>query len=144
MRTQTVSERAVHELLDAWPEAVFECSDGKIITPNKAAISLFKAENPEQFVGKALLDLVHGDDRRLLEPYLQKGAEGMPPFPFVEVRLVAIDGSLLNTEAAARITYLAGTDKLVAVIRDITGHKEEVREAQGRGAGMAKACGRTA
>ncbi len=126
----TVSERAVHELLDAWPEAVFECSDGKIITPNKAAIGLFKAENPEQFVGKALLDLVHGDDRRLLEPYLQKGAEGMTPFPFVEVRLLAIDGSLLNTEAAARITYLAGTDKLVAVIRDISGHTEEVRGAR--------------
>jgi PAS domain S-box-containing protein len=37
---------------------------------------------------------------------------------------------LLNTEATARITYLAGTNKLVAVIRDISGHKEEVREAR--------------
>ena len=126
---KTGNRGLAHELLDAWPDAVFECSGGKITMSNKVAMSLFKAENPEQLVGKTLLDLVHEEDRRLLEPYLQKAAEDGVAFPFVEVRLLAIDGSLLNTEAAASISFLAGTDKTVALIRDISGHKEEERRA---------------
>jgi PAS domain S-box-containing protein len=120
----------VRELLDAWPEAVFECSGGKITMPNQAAMRLFKAENPEELVGKPLLDLVHEDDRRLLEPYLARDAEDAKACPPVEVRLLAIDGSVLNTEAVARVAALAGTDNVVALIRDISEDKEEERRAR--------------
>jgi PAS domain S-box-containing protein len=123
------SEEALHEFFGAWPEAVFECLDGKITAANKAAITLFKAQNPEEVVGKPLLDFVHEDDRKLLEPYLQKDAEDMAPLPFIDLRMLTVDGSPLNTEAAARMAGLLGKGKMVTVIRDISGRKEQDRKA---------------
>ena len=126
---RTGSEEALHEFFGAWPEAVFECSDGKIAVANKAAITLLKAENPEEIIGKFLLDLVHEDDRELLAPYFQKDAQDMTPLPFIDVRMLAIDGSLLDTEAAARMAGLLEKGKVVVVVRDISGRKDEQRKA---------------
>ncbi len=133
------SEEALHEFFGAWPEAVFECSDGKITAANKAAITLFKAQNPEEIVGKPLLDFVHEDDRELLEPYLQKDAEDMAPLPFIDLRMLAVDGSPLNTEAAARMAGLLGKGKMVTVIRDISGRKDAGQKSVGHGGGLAEA-----
>ncbi len=120
----------LRELLDGWPEAFFECSGESITMANRSAISLFNGSNPEELVGKSLLDLVHQDDRRLLEPYLRKDAGETEALPLAEVRLLAANGSGIDKEAAVTIVGVAGSGRLFTLIRDITGQKEEERKAR--------------
>jgi PAS domain S-box-containing protein len=125
----TGSEETLREFFGAWPEAVFECLGGTITGANNAAMRLFKAANPQEIVGKPLLDLVDGDDRELLQPSLQKDTQDAAPLPFTEIRMRAVDGSALNTEVAVRMASLLGKGKVVVVARDIAGRKDRERKA---------------
>ena len=126
---RTGSEEALREFFGAWPEAVFECLDGKITVVNQAAIALVKAGNREEILGKPLLDLVDGDDREPVQPYLQKDAQDMVPLPFTDVRMRAVDGSPLNTEVAMRMAGQLGKGKVVVVVRDIGKRRDGERKA---------------
>ncbi|HME44002.1 MAG TPA: PAS domain S-box protein [Syntrophorhabdales bacterium] len=125
----TGSEEALREFFGAWPEAVFECSDGMIRAANQAAITLVKAGSREEVVGKPLLELIDGDYRKLLQPYLQEDAHQVAPLPFTDVGMRALDGSPLNTELAMRMAGLLGKGKVIAVARDISERRDRERKA---------------
>ncbi|HVN22615.1 MAG TPA: PAS domain S-box protein [Syntrophorhabdales bacterium] len=126
---RTGYEETLHEFLEAWPEAVFECANGKITEANGAAVELLRAPGLAQLVGKPLLDQICEEGRPLLEPYLLNNGRDAPPLPFTAIRMMRLDGSLLDAEAAARIMGAPVKGKAVVLVRDDGKHKDAERKA---------------
>ncbi len=92
------SEERYRKLVEFSPYAIAVHSEGNIVFINPAGAKLLSAENPEQLIGKPIMDIVHPDYRdavkervRLME---EKGINISP----VEEKFVRLDGSVVDVE----------------------------------------------
>ncbi|TAK29843.1 MAG: PAS domain S-box protein [Chloroflexota bacterium] len=116
------SEERYRRLVELFPDAVIVFSQGEVTFVNTAAVKLLGAEEATQLVGQPLLQLVHPDFReawtqriRLLE-----AGDGVS---FIGRKLLRLDGTPVDVEAAATPLVLNGKMAVQAVVRDITDRK---------------------
>jgi PAS domain-containing protein len=75
------SEEQYRHLVEVSPEAIGIQEDGKVAYINPAGAKLFGAANPEQLIGKTLIDFVHPDYRKIARERIRQIVEGkvIPP-----------------------------------------------------------------
>jgi two-component system cell cycle sensor histidine kinase/response regulator CckA len=116
------SEEQYRNLVELSPEAIGIQEDGKVAYINPAGAKLFGAADPEQLIGKTVIDFVHPDYRKIARERSRRIVEGkvIPP---IEEKFIRLDGTVLDIEiAAAPITY-HGKTCLQVIFHDITEHK---------------------
>lgn len=139
------SEARYRRLVELCPDALMVLNDGRITFLNTAARKLLGAAEPEQLLGRPLLDFVRADDRENVETRLREAAargssepwqasSGAPP-PFLEETLVRLDGAELTVEmAVSRLTF-EEEPALQLILHDVTGAKAAeaaLRESEAR------------
>lgn len=122
------SEERYRNLVELSPDAIGVQIEGKIAFINTAGAKLLGAVNPEQLIGKPVLDFVHPDYRGIAGERIRRIIEERKIVPPLEEKFIKLDKTVIDVEVtAAPITY---KDKpaVQVIIRDISGRKR-VEEA---------------
>lgn len=127
------SEERYRKLVEFSPDAIAIYRKGKIVFANFAGAKLLGTTDPEQLVGKAIIDFVHPDYREFVKDRTRKMKEEGKDLPLTEEKLMKLDGSVIDVEVASiPFTYQGQTGTQV-IIRDITDRKRvesELRERE--------------
>lgn len=119
------SEEQYRRLLDYSPNAIILHRNSIIMYANEAAAVLYAAKDPNDFLDKSILEIVHPDSHPLVQSRLQKLKEKEQVLPPVEQKQVRFDKSYFLAEVATSSVFFAGTYVAQTVIRDITQRKNE-------------------
>jgi PAS domain S-box-containing protein len=124
------SEERYRSLVELSPDALFVQIEDRIVFINSAGVKLFGAANPEQLIGRTLRDLVHPDFYRSVQGRVSSRREDGKPTPFLEQKMLRLDGTVVNVELAAAPLIFAGKQAAQVMVHDVSDRKraeEEIR-----------------
>ena len=117
------SEQRYRQLFDLSPDAIVVLSEGNILLVNQAAMTLMGAGEPEEIIGRQMLDFVtHENDELVTEPTLLGFAEGKA-IPVTEEKFLRLDGTPIDVEVTAEPIQYHGKVALLVIFHDISGRK---------------------
>ncbi|MBE0449069.1 MAG: PAS domain S-box protein, partial [Actinobacteria bacterium] len=116
------SEERFHRCLDLSPESVTIYREGKIIYMNAAGAKLLGAKNPEEFIGKPVLSLIHPDYHEVMKDRVQQVQQGKV-VGLVEEKFLSLDGRIIDVEVTVAPIIYQGKMAMLLVAHDITERK---------------------
>jgi PAS domain S-box-containing protein len=124
------SEERYRSLVELSPDALLVLSEERVIFINSAGARLLGASAADQIIGRSIRQVVHPkrwkDFQRRLLQLVQDGK----PIPFLEEKLLHLDGSALDVELAAAPLLFAGKMAAQVIAHDVSERKraeEEIR-----------------
>lgn len=113
------SHAEYHTIVESAPEAIIVYAQGRFLYVNDFAAERLKADRAS-LIGHPIMDFVHPDSvdevtSRLTQ--LQEKGEGGPP---VDVRFVARDGTVIESEVISVPIVFDGQRAILTLIRDIS------------------------
>ncbi|MDT3734834.1 MAG: PAS domain S-box protein [Denitratisoma sp.] len=123
------SEERYRFLFKLSPDAVFVHWNNIVLYTNDAAVRLFRAESERDLVGRDWHDLVAPTDRANTERRAASLALGEVPFlQPAEMHYRALDGQVIEVEAAGARIVVDGKPAIMSVVRDISERKRAEAE----------------
>jgi len=122
------SQASYTQLVEICPEAIFIQSEGKFAFLNNAAVKLFGATQPEELLGKPVIDLVHPKFHALVQERLQYLQEYKQPLPLVEEDFIRLNGEVIHLEVVAAPCEYQQKPAAVVVARNIS-HRRRTEAA---------------
>ena len=122
------SEERYRNLVELSPDAVAVHCDGRIVFVNNAGARLIGTENPEELIGRPILDFIHPDSREMAEGRIREMKEEGKKGPPVEEKFLRLDGTVIDVEVAALPFTYQGKRGVQVVAHNITGRKQAERE----------------
>lgn len=127
------------QLVELSPDAIAVHCEGRLVFVNAAAARMLGAGNPDELVGRPVIDFVHPDSRPVVRERVQRMLASRQAEPLLEERFLRVDGIPVEVEVAAGpFTYL-GQPAIQVVFRDITERKrmhEELEHSQAQQAAI--------
>jgi PAS domain S-box-containing protein len=124
------SESRYRGLANASPLAVFVSRDekhsDKVVLANTSCVGLFGASSPEDLIGTSAVELFHPDSQALARELMREATSEASPF--VETRIVRLDGTPMDVEVIASAMRDQGLPAIQVTLRDVTGRKQAERE----------------
>jgi PAS domain S-box-containing protein len=124
------SEERYRSLVELSPDALFVEIDGRVVFINSAGVKLLGAAGPEDLIGSPVKNFIHPDDWNAARQRLDRVRSECKPVPFVEQRMLRLDGSVVDVEIAAAPLAFAGKEAAQVIAHDIRERKraeEEIR-----------------
>ncbi len=117
------SERRYRRLVEMSPDAIVVHQQGKYVYVNPAGAKLFGAADPQEMMGRRVLELVHPDSQEAVKGRVEEVYEGKPA-TLLEVKILRLDGRPVDVEATAVPVEFKGERAVQVMLRDITWRKE--------------------
>lgn len=114
------SETRYKHLLEISPDAIYVHREGRIVLMNEAGVQLFGAESAEAMIGMAATDLVHSDDRDLVEKRQAELRTRNNGLLKVSQKRLRIDGAVFHAEVLVTPIEWEGVRGGMVVVRDVT------------------------
>ena len=124
------SEIRYRQLVEFSPDALFVFHDGKFALINPAAQRLMRAANPEQLIGKNVLDFVHPDYRSVAAGRITNVLTRGEHAPLLEEKFIRLDGTIIDAEVITVPLEYQGQPALQSIVRDITERKRTEAQLQ--------------
>ena len=124
------SEERFRKLVEALPDAILVHGENKILFVNPSCLRLLGARQPEQLLGKDVLEILHPAYRESVQQRIQYCLETGTACPAKESVLLALDGSEVSIEAAAIAIPWNGSQAVEVIIRDIRPRKHAEKSLQ--------------
>jgi diguanylate cyclase (GGDEF)-like protein/PAS domain S-box-containing protein len=124
LRALRESEERYQRLVELSPDAIFVHVEGKLVFINSAGVKLLGAESAEQLAGLAVMSLVHKDFQESVKRRISGLIDGETEAPFLEQKLVRLDGTEVDVEVAAVPFIYEGRSAIQVVARDVTRRKQ--------------------
>lgn len=124
------SEERYRSLVELSPDALFVEIEERIVFINSAGVKLLGAAGPEQIIGRRVQEIVHPNDWPTAQRRLCQLRENGKPLPFIEQRLLQLDGMPVDVEIAAAPLVFARKAAAQVIAHDIRERKraeEEIR-----------------
>jgi len=118
-RTLRESEENYRRLVEISRDALLVHRDFLVERVNPAALALFGAKANEELIGRSVFDLFHPDSHELERERAAKILAGEPA-PSIELKIVRMDGSAREVEAAGSLCRGPLGAAVQVVLRDIT------------------------
>lgn len=118
------SQQSYQQLVELCPEAIFIERDANFVFVNSAAVQLFGATQPEELLGKNVLDFVHPNSQQAVRENLRLLRELKQPVSLHEEQFLRLDGSAIALEIAAAAFTYQGQAVSQFIARDITQRKQ--------------------
>lgn len=118
------SEERYRLLVDVLPEAVVVHSDGKILFINSSGLKSLGASQPEEVVGKSILEFLHFDSKQTALARIREIQEKGGTQDFIEQKIVRRDGQVLDVETKGVSLIYQGRPSVLTIIRDVTERKK--------------------
>jgi PAS domain S-box-containing protein len=87
---------------------------------NDAGAKLFAFTDPEELIGKQLMDIVHPSSHKAAEKWAKKAYKEGAPTTLIEEQVVRLDGQKIHVEVSGAPIIYQGIQSTQLVIRDIT------------------------
>ncbi|VVB92668.1 Methanogenesis regulatory histidine kinase FilI [uncultured archaeon] len=117
------SEERNRRLVEFSPYGIAIHSDGKFVFMNHAGAKILSAANPEEFIGKPVLQIIHPDYHELVKERIRMQEEGKVA-PLIEEKLLRLDGTPVDVEITSIPFTYTGKPAMYGVFRDITERKQ--------------------
>jgi PAS domain S-box-containing protein len=127
------SEDRYRQLVELSPDGIGVQHDGRIVFVNPALVAMSGAANPEELLGRSVMDFIHPDSRDLMSKRIAETVTTGVPAPFVEQKFLRLDRTTIDVEVAAVPFRYHGLPSAQIIARDITNRKraeEALRQAQ--------------
>ena len=118
------SEERYRRLVELSPDPIYVQCGGRVVFINTAGLKLFGAAQPEQILGKPMLDLIHPNWRDVVKERMRRLREGHCTVPTIVEQYLRLDGSAVDVEVAATRFAFNGKPAVLVIARDITERKE--------------------
>ncbi|HEY9845033.1 MAG TPA: ATP-binding protein, partial [Candidatus Caenarcaniphilales bacterium] len=118
------SEERYRKMVELSPDAIFVQSEENFVLVNRAGVNLLGATNPEQLLGKPIFDFVHPDYWSLVRSRIKQVKEEAKELPFIEEKLLRLDGQAVDVEVASLPFTYEGLSATQVVVRDISERKQ--------------------
>ncbi len=116
------AEARYRQLVELSPDGIAVHRDLRIEFINPAGVALLGARDASQVIGRSILDFSHPDDHADVVARVGALHERRQAVPFVALRFMRLDGSMVDVEVAA--TPVADGDRAIQVVaRDLTDRK---------------------
>jgi len=129
------SEERYRRLIELSPDAILVNRENRIVFASSAAVRLWGATHAEDLLGKSPFDLFHPDSHAAIRERIRQLLTGAPTVPFIEEKIVRLDGTMVDVEVAAAAFSDDAGIAIQAVLRDITERKRaatQLRELEQR------------
>ncbi|MCU0291099.1 MAG: PAS domain S-box protein [Thermoanaerobaculaceae bacterium] len=127
------------QLVELSPDAIAVHCEGRLVFVNATAARMLGADNPDELVGRPVIDFVHPDSRPVVRERVQRMLASRQAEPLLEERFLRVDGVPVEVEVAAGpFTYL-GQPAIQVMFRDIAERKrlrEELERSQAQQAAI--------
>lgn len=125
------SEERYRKLVENSPVAIGIVSGRRIVYANPYAVKLFGAHNEADLKNKYLFDFIHSDYSGSLKGAMQKIIKGGETIEISNVKLLTLDGRVIEVEFASIPTHYMGNAAIQILIRDVTEMKrrEKIQHA---------------
>ena len=117
------SEARYRRMVELSPTATYIQCEGRIAFINRAALELFGASQPEQVLGKPVLDLVHPDCREVVAQRMATLRDSAASVPLLDEKYLRLDGGIVDVEVAAAPYVLGDKPAVQVILHDITERK---------------------
>jgi PAS domain S-box-containing protein len=123
------SEERYRQLVELSPDTIAVHSEGKIVFINTAGARLLGAANPEQLVGKPIMDFLHPDYRDTVRERIGRIQEGKEA-PVIEEKFIRFDRTVIDVEVTTIPFTYQGKPAVQTIAHDITERKrvEEMKD----------------
>jgi len=124
------SEERYRSLVELSPDALFVEAGGKILFLNTAGVKLFGAARPSDLLGRPVLDIIPSEERGDFRERLRLVNDEHQIVPFLQQRIVRLDGVGVDVEIAAAPLTFEGRPAAQVIVHDITERthaEEEIR-----------------
>lgn len=113
------SKKNYLQLIDFLPYAIFTHRNGKLLFLNNAALTLFKANDYKDIIGRDVLDFVHPEERKVSKSRMTKTYNGVDT-ELLERRMLDINGDVLYVETKSVPCMHKGLPAALVVVGDIS------------------------
>jgi PAS domain S-box-containing protein len=124
------SEERYRRLVELAFEAIVIHSQGRLVHVNPQAVKLLGGTGPEEFIGKPIRDFVHPDYWNTTQERVRQVGEEGRDAPLVEQKLIRLDGTSVEVEAASVPIRYQGQPAIQSVIHDISLRKRTETERE--------------
>ena len=118
------SEERYRLLAENSPTGIVLHKDEKIYYVNRAAAKLLGTSDPEELIGRYILDFVHPDYRTIVGERTRSVLEQKQTAPLLEEKFLRLDGTPIDVEAAGVPFIFQGGQAIQVIINNITERKQ--------------------
>ena len=122
------SEERYRSLVELSPDALFVQTEERIVFINTAGAKLLGAGKADQLVGKPVAEIIHPKYLRSVQRRMRRMQEEGKPVPFLEQKLMRLDGVPVEVEVAASPLVFEGKNAAQVIAHDISGRKRAEQE----------------
>lgn len=130
LRRANTSEKRYRSLVEMSPDVIAVHSNQRLVYLNPAGLSLLGIENPEEILGRSVMDFVHPDYRELAQNRIRQSAGQQTPVDLIEQKFLLPDGRTLDVEVTSIAIEYQGQPAIQSVIRDISERKRTEAELE--------------
>ena len=116
------SEANYRRLVESSPDATFVHSEGRFVYANPATLKLLHAKEPQQLLGRGVLEIVPAENHALIRQRIQCATDRKMT-SLLEQRIRRLDGTALEVEALSIPCTYQGGSAVQTIMRDITERK---------------------
>ncbi|TAN57035.1 MAG: EAL domain-containing protein [Rhodospirillales bacterium] len=117
------SEERFRRLVELAPDSILVHQGGLIVYSNRQAQVLLGARKPGDLIGRSIIDIIDPAYHDLVAKRLRLLARH-EQLPLVEMRLIRLDGGIVEVESTMGPTSYSGHRAMQSVWRDITDRKQ--------------------
>jgi len=124
------SEERFRLMAQLSPDSIAIIDDGIITFLNPAGLRLLGADRDEQIIGTPIFDVIHPDYKDIISERIRLALDENESGDYMEERMIRLDGTVVDVEAASAPFILNGKKVIQVVARDITERKRVARALQ--------------
>lgn len=117
------SEERYRKLVDLSPDGIALHVDRRFVFVNPVGARLIGASKPEDLNGRSIFDVIHPDFKEVESGRLGRLEQGESSLPWIEEKLVRLDGRELDIEVSAVAFSFRGSQAVQVIFRDIKERK---------------------
>src|SRR5206468_3094400 len=110
-------------LVELSPDALFVQQEERVVFINSAGVKLVGACQPEDLIGKPVRSIIHRSSWKNFKQRINRVEKAGKPAPFLEQKMVRLDGVAVDVEIAAAPLMFGGKEAIQVIAHDVTERK---------------------